>query len=61
LEDISLSSIKDFEKDLMQEIEINYKEILIDIKEKEDISEETQKKLLEAIKKIKDKYGSKGN
>ena len=61
LEDISLSSIKDFEKDLMQEIEINYREILIDIKEKEDISEETQKKLLEAIKKIKDKYGSKGN
>ena len=45
----------------MQEIEINYKEILTDIKEKEDIAEETQKKLLEVVKKVKDKYGSKGN
>ncbi|HNP79346.1 MAG TPA: F0F1 ATP synthase subunit alpha [Candidatus Pacearchaeota archaeon] len=61
LEDIPLQKIKEFEKELMQEIEINYKEILTDIKEKEDIAEETQKKLLEVVKKVKDKYGSKGN
>jgi F-type H+/Na+-transporting ATPase subunit alpha len=61
LEDISLDKIKEFERDLMQEVEINYKEILTSIKEKEDITEDTQKKLLEAIKKVKDNYGSKGN
>jgi F-type H+-transporting ATPase subunit alpha len=61
LEDIALEKIKDFEKELLQEIEINNKDILDSIKEKEDITEEIQKRLLEIIKKIKSNYGSKGD
>ena len=59
LEDVPLNKIKDFEKDLMQEIEINHKEILNSIREKEDFSDDDQKKVLEIIKKIKVNYGFK--
>lgn len=61
LQSIPLDKIKDFEKDLLKEIEVNTPEILKEIREKEDFSEETQKKILEIVSQIKKKYGSQGN
>ncbi|MDD3292625.1 MAG: F0F1 ATP synthase subunit alpha [Candidatus Pacebacteria bacterium] len=59
LEDIPLNKIKNLEKDLIEEVEINHKEILNSIREKEDFSDDDQKKVLEIIKKIKADYGFK--
>ncbi len=61
LQSIPLDKIKDFEKDLLKEIEVNKPEILKEIREKEDFNEETQKKILEIVSQIKNKYGSQGN
>lgn len=61
LEEISLDRIKEFEKDLLQEMEISHKDILAEIREKEDFTDAAQAKVLEVIKEIKKKYGSSGN
>lgn len=61
LQSIPLDKIKDFEKELLKDIEVNTPEILKEIREKEDFNEETQKKILEIINQVKKKYGSQGN
>jgi F-type H+-transporting ATPase subunit alpha len=61
LEEIPLDRIKEFEKDLLQEMEVSHKDILAEIREKEDFTDAAQAKVLEVIKEIKKKYGSSGN
>ena len=61
MEEIALDKIKEFEKDLLQEMEISHKDILAEIREKEDFTDAAQAKVLEVIKEIKKKYGSSGN
>jgi F-type H+-transporting ATPase subunit alpha len=61
LTSIPLDKIKDFEKDLLNEMDLNHKDILAEIREKEDFGEELQAKVLEIVKQIKKRYGSEGN
>ncbi|MCK9578442.1 F0F1 ATP synthase subunit alpha [bacterium] len=60
IEDIPLDKIISFERDLLGEVEISCPEVLKEIKETRDLSEESTKKILEAIKKVKVSYGIKG-
>jgi F-type H+-transporting ATPase subunit alpha len=61
LANIPLDKIKDFEKGLLVEIETHHKEILDEIRSKEDFSEELQKKVLEIVSTVKKNYGSSRN
>jgi len=61
LQDIPLDKIKEFEKELLTELEVHHSDILTQIRETEDFSDDLQKKVLEIIKDIKKKYGPTGN
>ncbi|MDD5568954.1 MAG: F0F1 ATP synthase subunit alpha [Candidatus Pacebacteria bacterium] len=61
IENIPLNKIKDFEQDLLQEIEMNHASILKEIRETEDMSDALQANVLEIVKEVKKKYGSEGN
>lgn len=61
LQDIPLDKIKDFEKSLLTEMEVHHQDILSNIRETEDFSEDLQKKVLEIVKDLKKKYGPQGN
>lgn len=60
IEDIPMEKIVNFEEDLLSEVEVSHPEILKDIKEKGDFSEEMATQLKEIITKIKTSYGIKG-
>ncbi|MFA5086979.1 MAG: F0F1 ATP synthase subunit alpha [Candidatus Paceibacterota bacterium] len=61
LQSIPLDKIKDFEKELLQEMEVHHADILAEIREKEDFGEDIQKKVLEIVNNVKKQYGSQGN
>jgi F-type H+-transporting ATPase subunit alpha len=56
LDDIPVDSVRDFETKFIEFVEANYNAIFRDIKEKKDISEETEEKLIEVIGEFKEKY-----
>ena len=53
LSDIPLDKVNEFEKDLSNYIDNNYPEIINSIKETKDLTEETEKKIVEAIGEFK--------
>lgn len=61
IEEIEYENIETFEKDLLSEVEISSPEILKEIKDSGDISDDSAQKLKEIIKKIKSSYGVKGS
>ncbi|MFA5714575.1 MAG: F0F1 ATP synthase subunit alpha [Candidatus Paceibacterota bacterium] len=58
IEDVPMEKIKDFEVDILRSVELESPDILKEIKETGDMSDNSKNKLLEIIKKIKNSYGS---
>lgn len=61
IEEIPIEHIINFEADLLSEVEIAHPDILKEIKDKSDFSEESAEKLKAIIRKIKISYGVKGS
>jgi len=53
LDDIEVASVKKFEKEMLEYVETNYKEIKKEIAEKKTLSDELRKKIDEAIQEFK--------
>ncbi|NLY77168.1 MAG: F0F1 ATP synthase subunit alpha [Tissierellia bacterium] len=54
--DIPVNRIRQFEKELLQFVDNNYPEIVESIKETKDITEETEKKIIEAVEEFKKNF-----
>lgn len=61
LDDLEIGKIKSFKKDLIEEIGRMKPEIFKSIREKEDLTPETEKQIGEIIGQVKRAYGTKGN
>ena len=58
IEDIPMNKINEFEEEVLRTIELEHPDILKEIKDKGDISDELKEKLIAIIKKIKANYGA---
>jgi F-type H+-transporting ATPase subunit alpha len=56
LDDISVDKIKEFEKKILEYFKLEQKELLDEIKEKKELTEEIDKKLRDAIKEFKKRF-----
>ncbi len=54
--DIPVNRIRQFEKEFLQFVDNNYPEIVESIKETKDITEETEKKIIEAVEEFKKNF-----
>jgi F-type H+-transporting ATPase subunit alpha len=61
IEEISMEKIADFEADLLAEVEVSNPEVLKEIKEKGEFTDQAIEKVKEIIRKIKMSYGIKGS
>ncbi|MDO8424891.1 MAG: F0F1 ATP synthase subunit alpha [bacterium] len=61
IDDLKIEKIKDFKKDLLEEISRMKPEIFKSIKEKQDFTPETEKQIGELIEQVKRMYGTKRN
>src|SRR5690606_10718913 len=54
--DIPVEKVKQFEKEFLQYVDNNYPEIVESIRETKDLTEETEKKIEEAVKEFKKNF-----
>ncbi|MFA5431304.1 MAG: F0F1 ATP synthase subunit alpha [Candidatus Paceibacterota bacterium] len=58
IEDVSMDKIKEFEEDVLKNVELEFPEILKEIKETGDMTDGSKENLLNLIKKVKKSYGA---
>lgn len=58
IEEVPMDRIKEFEEDVLKTVELEFPEILKEIKETGDMTDKSKESLLDLIKKVKKNYGA---